>query len=199
MYEAKSEEELMTHMRSHFSGEPYVGFRALLIAIADGKTTFQHEQTDQTVKGNRIHISLRVTVSLGHEETYSSVIVSFVDLTERKRMEEALNESKRMLSTLISNLPGIVYRYLNDERRTIEFISDGCVELTGYEPSDFVGEGVSSYLDLVHPDDRAFIVKEAIRMLEEAGIVHYVYRIITKTEGNEVGLGARSGRVRSEW
>ena len=37
-----------------------------------------------------------------------------IDITERKCAEEALRENQRMLTTLMANLPGLVYRCQND-------------------------------------------------------------------------------------
>lgn len=54
------------------------------------------------------------------------------DVTERREMEEELRESRRRLSTLMDNLPGMAYRCRNTERWTMEFISRGAKELTGY-------------------------------------------------------------------
>ena len=39
---------------------------------------------------------------------------------------QALREKDRMLATLMSNLDGMVYRCRNDERWTMEFMSEGC-------------------------------------------------------------------------
>ena len=76
------------------------------------------------------------------------------DATVRKRTQEALRENERRLSTLMANLPGIAYRCANDGLWTMEFISQGCHELTGYTASELVGgEGVS-YNDLINPQDR---------------------------------------------
>ena len=54
------------------------------------------------------------------------------------RTQESLRESERMLSTLIGNLPGMAYRCLNDENWTMEFISEGSHDLTGYAPADLI-------------------------------------------------------------
>ena len=50
----------------------------------------------------------------------------FVDITERRRAEEALSENERRLSTLMFNLPGMAYRCINDQEWTMEYISEGC-------------------------------------------------------------------------
>lgn len=75
---------------------------------------------------------------------------------------EALRESQRMLTALLGNLPGMVYRCAKGEEWTVEFVSDGCLELTGREPDAFTGKTVRTYADLIHPDDRAQ-VRDAVR------------------------------------
>jgi PAS domain S-box-containing protein/putative nucleotidyltransferase with HDIG domain len=76
------------------------------------------------------------------------------DVTERKRAEEELKDRERTLSTLISNLPGFVYRCVNDKDWTMEYISEGCLSVTGYEPNDFIKNKTLCYNDIVHPDFR---------------------------------------------
>ncbi|WP_018258006.1 PAS domain S-box protein [Halomicrobium katesii] len=57
------------------------------------------------------------------------------DITERQARERKLRERKRELATLMSNLPGMVYRCRNEPDWPFEFVSEGCRELTGYEPA----------------------------------------------------------------
>ncbi len=76
-----------------------------------------------------------------------------LDITERKRAEEALRENQRSMATLLSTLPGVVYRCRNDAKRTMEFISEGCVALTGYAPADFTTAQRILFGELIHPDD----------------------------------------------
>ncbi len=60
------------------------------------------------------------------------------EIHDREQAEQALNKNQRYLDTLISNLPGVVYRRRNDNDWTMEFISEGCLALTGYPASAFL-------------------------------------------------------------
>ena len=53
-------------------------------------------------------------------------------------IDKNLLESKRMLSTLAGNLPGMAYRCKNDQNWSMEFVSPGCLELTGFSDHELV-------------------------------------------------------------
>jgi PAS domain-containing protein len=76
------------------------------------------------------------------------------DITDRKLAEDALQESQRALATLMSNLPGMAYRFRNDNDRSLEFVSEGCYQLTGYHPQEFVGNSKVSLSEITHPEDQ---------------------------------------------
>ena len=98
---------------------------------------------------------------------------------ERKRADEALRESERMLSTLISNLPGMAYRCRNDADWTMTFISEGSLELTGYRPEQLTGTREISYAKLIHPADRASVREQVQAALNEGRHFEITYRIVT--------------------
>ena len=66
-----------------------------LIAIAEGKTEFEMEGPNDMIDGVVRHHAVRWTVAPGQEQTYRRVIVSTLDVTERKQAEEQM----RYLST----------------------------------------------------------------------------------------------------
>jgi PAS domain-containing protein len=66
-------------------------------------------------------------------------VVTFVDITERKKAERELRESERSKAVLLSNLPGMAYRCNYDRDWTMQFVSDGCFRLTVYHPESLLG------------------------------------------------------------
>ena len=111
-----------------------------------------------------------------------------VDISDRMKVENELRERERILSTLISNLPGFVYRCKNDRAWTMEFISEGCRDLTGYSPEDFIGNQNLSFNDIIDPDYREHLWKKWQQTLENKEVFEEEYKIIT-----------RSGETRWVW
>jgi len=98
---------------------------------------------------------------------------------ERKRADEALRESERMLSTLISNLPGMAYRCRTDPQRTMVFASQGSLELTGYQPDELIEGRRVAYGELIHPADREQVWEDIQAALRERRPFEITYRLTT--------------------
>ena len=104
------------------------------------------------------------------------------DVTERKQTEVAFRESQRSLSTLISNLPGMVYRCANVRDWTVEYMSPGAYSLTGFAPEDFTQRRVA-YASLIHSDDTERVWNEVQEAVDAKKPFQLVYRI--RTAGGE--------------
>ena len=98
-----------------------------------------------------------VPVQLGDEIVY---IETFMDLSERKKRLEDISETKRQYANLLDNLPGVVYRCQNNREWTMEFISDGCNEMTGYTPDELIGSKKLSFNDIIIEADRERVWNE---------------------------------------
>ncbi len=102
------------------------------------------------------------------------------DITERRTTLEKLEESQRRLSTLFGNLPGMAYRCKNDIRYAAEFVSEGCLALTGYTPIEMTTDNVVAYGDMIHPQDRETVWTKVQEGVQQHSVFHMVYRIHTK-------------------
>ena len=108
------------------------------------------------------------------------MLAVMTDITDRKHAEEALRESQRALATLMSNLPGMAYRFRNDADRSMEFVSEGCYQLAGYSPEEFIGTREVSISELTHPDDRDILWNAVQVALQENRPYQLNYRITSK-------------------
>ncbi len=63
-------------------------------------------------------------------------------------------DSHATLSRLIGNLSGFVYRRRPDARWTMEFVSPGIRDVTGYDPHRFIDNASIAFGDLIAPADR---------------------------------------------
>ncbi|MEQ8225527.1 MAG: PAS domain-containing protein, partial [Candidatus Eremiobacterota bacterium] len=90
--------------------------------------------------------------------------------------EEAL-EHLNMITSLMSNLPGMAYRGKPDETRTMEFVSDGCFFLTGYTALSLIQNRDISYGELIHPHERDYVLKHIKNALDDRKAFQIIYRI----------------------
>jgi diguanylate cyclase (GGDEF)-like protein/PAS domain S-box-containing protein len=77
-----------------------------------------------------------------------------VDITERVQALEDLSVSEERFRTLLSNIPGAMYRCDLDSDWDMQFISDNIEAISGYPASDFIRSHVRTFASIIHPDDR---------------------------------------------
>ena len=105
------------------------------------------------------------------------------DITEKVIAEQRLQERKRILSTLFSNLPGMAYRCLPDDNWTMKVVSQGCLPITGYNRTELINNNKVSYWDMIHTDFKV-TPKEMLVDVSESGSFSFEYKIIAK-DGSE--------------
>lgn len=112
------------------------------------------------------------------------IVYYSIDITERKKSEIAIHDFEKILSDILCNLPGVVYRCLNEKHRTMEYISPGCKKLTGYGVSDLVSNHTVPFGSLIHPDDNERVWQEIQKFVKRNRHFRIEYRIISRN-GNE--------------
>lgn len=98
------------------------------------------------------------------------------------------HERERLLTTLLSNLQGMVYRGRNDQHWTMEYLSEGCLELTGYRSEEVVLNHRVSYDEITHAADRTMVRQIIGDSLAAKARYELEYRIVRA-----------DGRVRWVW
>ncbi|HJZ40071.1 MAG TPA: PAS domain S-box protein [Bacteroidales bacterium] len=114
------------------------------------------------------------------------------DITFRRKAEQSLRESEEKFRSMVSNIPGVVYRCAFDVDWTVFFITNAIGSLTGYKPAGFMFSRSKTFTSLIHPEDREK-VNEAVRnSIIKSGQYSIEHRIITSNDG--VKWVSNSGR-----
>ncbi|MEG4800690.1 ATP-binding protein [Microcoleus sp. ARI1-B5] len=116
---------------------------------------------------------------LGGSDELAQIAAAFNHMGDRIQSHtEMLQESEKRFRTLVSNLPGAVYRWVFDSGWKIEFISDAIAEISGYPATDFMNNRVRSFNSIIHPQDAATVTRIiATRILKKRDYI-IEYRII---------------------
>jgi PAS domain S-box-containing protein len=77
------------------------------------------------------------------------------DISDRKRSEEAIKSSQAKFEALVTNMPGMVYRYYpqtTDKPHYFTFVSPHSYELLELAPEEII-QDVNLFINLIHPND----------------------------------------------
>ena len=97
---------------------------------------------------------------------------------ERIRAEETSRAGEERLRTLISNIPGAVYRLRPPPDWSVEFISDVIADISGYPARDFVANQVRTYSSIIHPQNLAAVQNNLVEKLALRQPYEAQYRLV---------------------
>ena len=87
LYGARDKNHLIKNLAKIVSIDTSGKFIEELVNISNGLTRFNYETINQAIGGKKINISISWAAAPGHEKDLSRVLISIVDITERKRAE----------------------------------------------------------------------------------------------------------------
>lgn len=124
---------------------------------------------------------VRMTISPLRVENNSecSHLCIVEDISKYKELQKILYDSERSKTVLLDNLPGMAYRCDYDHEWTMQFVSGGCFELTGYKSESLLQNKDLSFNDLIKPKYQEYLWNKWASVLKESSKLKEEYEIIT--------------------
>jgi PAS domain S-box-containing protein len=158
MFSAFSKEELIKHSDQSPSIGELEHNPEDFVAIAEGRTSNSWDGSDETLDGEPIEITLTWSVVPGYENDYSKVIVTTVDITDRKRAEQSLRDSEQKYRLLFDEMISgyAVHEIICDEAGkpvNYRFLSVNAAfeKMTGLRSTDIIGKTVLEVMPGIEP------------------------------------------------
>ena len=155
MFEAQDKAEMLGSLETIFATpDTLPGFVGELVALARGQAVYRAEMCLCTVKGNQIDSLLAMSFPPPGTDP-GNVLVSLIDITERKRFEQALQRSEEYYRLLFDTmLQGVVYQ---DATGKITSMNAAAERILGERPEEFFGHAsVDQERLIVHVDGSPF-------------------------------------------
>ncbi|MBG6436944.1 PAS domain-containing protein [Pseudomonas aeruginosa] len=114
----------------------------------------------------------------------SGFIASLGDISSQMLLRQSLQARHRSLSNLLDGLPLMVYRCRNTRHWSMEYVSAGCLALTGYSPEQLIDSQSLTFNSLIHPDDREDVWRAVQLGVDELQVFSIEYRLLC-SDGSE--------------
>jgi len=150
--EGTNEQDFLANLGDTFTSETYELFAQELVALAAGQTRFAGETVGKTLRGRVVNYAIQLSVAPGAKDTWSKVLISVSEITERKQAEEALRAAEAKYRTLVEQLPLVTYA-LDLKSGAVIYVSPQIEELLGYPAATWLDESRGWY-SVLHADDR---------------------------------------------
>ena len=154
--------------------------------VRDSEMTLLFEDgTSRQVLGNAVPL-------LDQEGEVRGAVGVFVDITKRKRTEEALREREEKFHQMADNIQEVFWMVEATSKQAI-YVSPAFEQISGRTVAGLLNAPLS-YREIIHPDDRVHVLK-SLDEAEKMGVLDEEFRIL-RPDGTVRWVAARGFPVR---
>jgi PAS domain S-box-containing protein len=95
-----------------------------------------------------------------HQERIVGAVVTFLDITERRQLEDQFHQAQQRLQHVVASSPSVLFTVATapDQILGISWISDNLLEIFGHSPESALGQ--DWWMGNVHPEDRDGVIAQ---------------------------------------
>ena len=160
-----SREELMatTFLALSHPDDVEENVRGLQRMAAGEQDTYAADKRYLRTDGSIIWVHLNIVLIRKEDGTPDYNLDVIVDITERKRAEEALTASERFRGRLLDTSPNLIYIYDVVENRNV-YTNREVAEFLGYSSEQIVAFRSALFEHILHPDDAQLVAEHHERL-----------------------------------
>ncbi|MGB4811405.1 MAG: PAS domain-containing protein [Methylophilaceae bacterium] len=182
MLDYKVQDSLNKSLSSYIHPEDKPIAEARINALIQGKHSKSKIVLRIIGRNGSLHwVELRAKNTTNYKGERSSVIGTLTDISKMKTTEARMLSDRRLLDTIINNVPCMIYRCKNDKNFSFEFVSDGSADVSGYEPHEMIDNPNFSYMHIVHEEDRKMTWDYVQSKVSAQQNFQMIYRIVTRS------------------
>jgi two-component system cell cycle sensor histidine kinase/response regulator CckA len=127
LYGAATKEELIHNFAHTFPEKFLEAFKEQIIALIDGERSYEKESIVKTLDGKEMYVSIKWILPSEYIHTWSRVLVSIIDITEKKKAEELLRIQRdvSLKFSTFSTMKELCLQILKDVMQIEEIDSGG--------------------------------------------------------------------------
>ena len=152
-----------------------------LEVMLSGKPKFIPRENFTNAQGQvRVHSTIKIPFTASGVDSACMLGVA-IDITDYKKTEEALSQSRYFVDSILNATPNLIYVYDLIDKKHV-YCNREALDFLGYTPQQIQDMGERLFINILHPDDFSKVI-EHYQLLSQDGKVREVeYRMKDASE-----------------
>ena len=188
LFQASTKENLIKNIIKTFNKESLGAFKIAFLELINGQNSFSFEANQKTLNGNNIKTLIHWSIPQQYFDSWSTILVSMIDITEQEKAEMFRKESEEKFSKAFHTSLDLIAISSIDDGSFID-VNESFLQVLGYNRDEVINKSAQE-LDIWADLEKR---KKIAKSLKQNGFSKDYEMLIRKKNGDTiVGLFSAS-------